>query len=148
VECDDDDDDDSDWEAGDCEGKVPHVFREGVARVAASWRGGFVVVGWEVEGFQTSALTTLGLSGEERFDSMTYWGPKQRKHSWNAVTFLENLASACPLEVEPAAETRIRAFMAWRPVAGPEALVLERQELRGPTERRGLTEVESGDGKL
>jgi hypothetical protein len=75
---------------------------------------------------------------------MIYWWPKPRKHSWNAVTFLENLASACPLEVEPAAERLIRVLLAWRPVAGPEALVLEGAGAAGASRCEGAARADGG----
>ena len=89
-----------------------------------------------------SSLEKLGLTPREYNEFIVYWLPQMQANPYNLITFQSDAyTQAARLAIEPAPDTLLRVFMAWKPLEEP--VELPPQELAGP-ERSGFTVVEWG----
>ena len=88
------------------------------------------------------ALEKLGLTRREANEFIVYWLPLMEQNPYNVITFqTEAYTEAAALHIDPAPDTLLRVFMAWR---GSDSFVeLTPQTLTAPA-RTGFTVVEWG----
>lgn len=123
-----------------------YLFWEGESDWTPDLGSGFCVAGADTAEFLEGALRDLGLTDREADDFITYWLPRMQGNPYNLIAFQgEAYADAARLEVDPAPDTVIRVFMAWRPLDAP--VDVGPQELSAP-ERTGFAVVEWGGTEL
>lgn len=123
-----------------------YLFWEGETYADYDLSRGFCVKGEETAAFLENALSQLGLTRREANEFIVYWLPLMEGNPYNIISFQTDVyTEAAKLEVQPAPDTLIRVFMAWR--AADSFLELPEQELMAP-ERAGFTVVEWGGTKL
>ena len=92
------------------------------------------------------ALARLGLTRAEANEFIIYWLPRMEGSAYNLLSFQqEAYTDSAVLTVEPAPDTVLRVFLAWKPLEEP--VELPAQQLTAP-ERRGFTLVEWGGSQL
>ncbi|MBQ3592329.1 MAG: hypothetical protein II979_10335, partial [Clostridia bacterium] len=118
------------------------LFWEGVSDIEYDFSEGFCVPGEDTAAFLEDALAKLGLNQREANEFIIYWLPRMEKNPCNLISFqTEAYTDNAVLTVEPAPDTMIRVFMAWKPLAEP--VEIEPQTLTAP-ERTGFVVVEWG----
>ena len=127
----------------DADGRqYPYLFWEGSSNATYDFRRGFVVAGEDTAEFLEEKLAYLGLSDTEAADFITYWLPKMQDNEYNLIAFQGRAyTDVSRLDVDPAPDTVIRVFMAWKPVDGDMGLP-EQGLPKG--KRSGFTVVEWG----
>ena len=100
------------------------------------------MAGEDTAAFLEGALEQLGLTEREANEFIVYWLPRMEGNAYNLVSFQnEAYTDSAALTIDPAPDTLIRVFMAWKPLS--TAVTIEEQELK-PVERNGFTVVEWG----
>lgn len=123
-----------------------YLYWEGVTYAEYDFSSGFCVAGKDTAAFLERSLAELGLTRREANEFIVYWLPQMQDNAYNLISFqTENYASAARLSVDPAPDTLIRVFMAWKP--SDTYLKIEEQELASP-ERIGFTVVEWGGTRI
>ena len=103
---------------------------------------GFCVKGEDTAVFLEEALEKLGLNRKEANEFIVYWLPLMEQNPYNIISFQTDIyTDAATLKIDPAPDTLIRVFMAWK--ASDAFVELPEQELTAP-ERIGYTVVEWG----
>ena len=103
---------------------------------------GFCVAGEDTAAFLEDVLNQLGLTRQEANEFIVYWLPQMEENPYNLIAFQREVyMEAAQLTLEPAPDTLLRVFMAWKPLEKP--VEIPAQELTGP-ERVGFTAVEWG----
>lgn len=119
-----------------------YLFWEGVDNAEYDFTQGFCVAGSNTAPFLEDALRQLGLAREEANEFIVYWLPKLEGNAYNLIAFQSDAyTESAQLTIDPAPDTLIRVFMAWKPVE--HAVELPPQTLTAP-EREGFTVVEWG----
>jgi len=122
------------------------LYWEGISPVEFDMSCGFVVPGVETAAFLEKALAQLGLTEKESNEFIIYWLPLMQDTPFNLITFQsEAYTRTAALHIDPAPDTLIRVFMAWKPLNQP--VELRPQVLTAP-ERRGFTAVEWGGTRI
>lgn len=118
------------------------LFWEGESNVQYDMTKGFVVSGADTEEFLEDALYKLGLNEREANEFIIYWLPKMEHNEYNLISFQSDVYTEnAKLIIEPAPDTLIRVFMAYKPLS--ETIEIEPQTLSGVS-REGFTVVEWG----
>ena len=87
-------------------------------------------------------ISRLGLTRAEANECIIYWLPRMAGSAYNLLSFQqEAYTDSAVLTVEPAPDTVLRVFLAWKPLEEP--VELPAQQLTAP-ERRGVPLVEWG----
>ena len=103
---------------------------------------GFCVAGEDTAAFLEDALARLGLTRAEANEFIIYWLPQMQDKAYNLISFQQEVyTDSAKLAIDPAPETLLRVFMAWKP--SEQFVDLPAQELSAP-ERVGFTVVEWG----
>ena len=119
---------------------------EGISRAEFDLSSGFCVRGEDTAAFLEDALARLGLTRAEANEFIIYWLPRMEGSAYNLLSFQqEAYTDSAVLTVEPAPDTVLRVFLAWKPLEEP--VELPAQQLTAP-ERRGFTLVEWGGSQL
>ena len=119
-----------------------YLFWEGLDNASYDFSEGFCVAGSETAAFLEDALARLGLTRREANEFIVYWLPQMQENPYNLIAFQsEAYTQTAQLSIDPAPDTLLRVFMAWKPLDGP--VELPEQALTGP-ERLGFTAVEWG----
>jgi len=93
------------------------LFWEGISHVPYDMTEGFVVAGEETEAFLEDTLKTLGLTDKEANEFIIYWLPRMEGNPYNLISFQQGLyTDNAQLTVEPAPDTVLRVFMAYKPL--------------------------------
>lgn len=122
------------------------LFWEGVSYVPYDMSEGFVVAGEETEAFLEDTLKTLGLTDKEANEFIIYWLPRMEDNAYNLISFRqEDYTDNAKLTVEPAPDTVLRVFMAYKPLKTPIQIPSQRLQT---TERTGFTLVEWGGTEI
>ena len=122
------------------------LYWEGMADIDYDFTEGFVVAGEDTAAFLEDALAKLGLNRREANEFIVYWLPHMESNDYNLIAFQSDAyTDNAALAIEPAPDTLIRVFMAWKPVDAP--MEIEPQELTSP-ERTGFTAVEWGGTRV
>lgn len=118
------------------------LFWEGVSDVEYDLSSGFVVPGEETAAFLEESLAALGLTEKEANEFIIYWLPRMEGNPYNLISFQhERYTENAVLTVDPAPDSVLRVFMAWKGLDAP--VEVEPQTLSG-AERTGFTVVEWG----
>lgn len=127
----------------DQEGQVyNYLYWEGESFDRYDMSRGFCVRGVDTAAFLEEALEQLGLTRREANEFMVYWLPQMEGNAYNVICFQgDAYTDMAKLTVEPAPDTVIRVFMAWRP--SQVFVDIPAQALTAP-ERTGFTVVEWG----
>lgn len=122
------------------------LFWEGVTPVRYDFSTGFVVPGAETEAFLEGALAKLGLSDREAEEFIIFWLPRMEGNAYNLISFQQEIyTDSARLEIDPAPDTLIRVFMAWKALEAP--VEVPAQQLSAPA-REGFTAVEWGGSEV
>ena len=123
-----------------------YLYWEGLTAVRWDMSKGFCVKGEDTAAFLEQALEKLGLSRREANEFIIYWLPLMEQNPYNIISFQTDAYTvAAELEIDPAPDTLIRVFMAWK--ASDAFTALPAQELTTP-ERTGFTVVEWGGTEI
>ena len=122
------------------------LFWEGISQADYDLSAGFVVPGEETAVFLENALSQLGLTEREANEFILYWLPRMEGNAYNLISFQqEAYTETAALTIDPAPDTLLRVFMAWKGLEEPVDLPPQTLE---PTERTGFTVVEWGGAEL
>ena len=118
------------------------LFWEGESDIKYDLSRGFVVSGRETKTFLEESLATLGLTDKEANEFIIYWLPRMEGNPYNLSSFQNEIyAENAKLNIDPAPDSVLRVFMAWKGL--DKAIVVEEQVLES-FERTGFTVVEWG----
>ena len=107
---------------------------------------GFCVKGSETAKFLSDVLQRLGLSAREANEFIIFWLPRMQENAYNLISFQsEAYIESAKLMIDPAPDTLIRVFMAYKPLE--KAVDIEAQEIATPA-RNGFTVVEWGGSEI
>lgn len=119
-----------------------YLFWEGKDNIEYDFSQGFCVAGGDTAAFLEDALSQLGLTRQEANEFMVYWLPRMEENPYNLIAFqTDAYTDAARLTIDPAPDTLLRVFMAWKPLTDP--VEISPQELTA-SERSGFTAVEWG----
>lgn len=119
-----------------------YLYWEGDMDVNYDFSKGFCVKGKDTAAFLEEALEKAGLTRREANEFIVYWLPVMEDNPYNLIAFQkEAYTSHAELNINPAPDTQIRVFMAWKPLMEP--VEIEPQEFDAP-KREGFTVVEWG----
>ena len=122
------------------------LFWEGIIDRQFDLSTGFCVAGADTAVFLEDALAQLGLTEREANEFIIYWLPRMEGNPYNLISFqTDAYTESAGLTIDPAPDTLIRVFMAWKGLEGP--VEVEPQTLTAP-ERTGFTAVEWGGAEL
>ena len=123
-----------------------YLYWEGVSDAEYDFSQGFCVPGGDTAAFLEDALADLGLTRREANEFIVYWLPRMEGNAYNLISFQTSAyTDRARLTVDPAPDTVLRVFMAWRPLSAPADI--PPQALTAP-ERTGFTLVEWGGAEL
>ncbi len=118
------------------------LFWEGRSNASFDLSSGFVVAGEETRAFLESALAQLGLTDREANEFIIYWLPQMEGNAYNLISFQqEAYTDAAVLQIDPAPDSLLRVFMAWKALETPVELPAQ---VLPSFERVGFTVVEWG----
>ena len=118
------------------------LFWEGVTDRTYDFSNGFCVAGEDTAAFLEDALAQLGLTDKEADEFIIYWLPKMEHNPYNLISFQTTAyTDGAELTIDPAPDTLIRVFMAWRGLDKP--VEIAPQTFTAPS-RTGFTAVEWG----
>jgi len=119
-----------------------YLYWEGETDAQYDFSKGFCVKGEDTAAFLEEALEQLGLTRREANEFIVFWLPMMEVNPYNLIAFQTDVyTEAAKLTVNPAPDTLLRVFMAWK--SAEEFVELPEQELSAP-ERTGFTVVEWG----
>ena len=119
-----------------------YLFWEGTSNIDFDFSKGFVVKGADTERFLRQKLAYLGLTPKEYNDFIVYWLPQMQNNKYNLISFQnERYQENAKLEINPAPDSILRVFMAYKPL--DHNATVEEEKLI-PFERTGFTVVEWG----
>ena len=119
-----------------------YLYWEGENSVSYDFSSGYCVAGSDTASFLEDALRQLGLTRQEANEFIVYCLPLMKENPYNLIAFQSDVyTQAAQLSVDPAPDTVIRVFMAWKPLK--EAVEIPAQDLPAP-DRTGFTVVEWG----
>ena len=122
------------------------LFWEGETDTEYDFSTGFCVAGADTAAFLEGALADLGLTEKEANEFIIYWLPKMEGNAYNLISFQqEAYTDNAVLTIDPAPDTLIRVFMAWKGLDQP--VEVQPQSLTAP-ERVGFTAVEWGGTEI
>ena len=122
------------------------LFWEGIIDRQFDLSAGFCVAGEGTAAFLEDALARLGLTEREANEFIIYWLPRMEGNPYNLISFqTDAYTDAAELTIDPAPDTLIRVFMAWKGLEQP--VEIPAQELTAPA-RTGFTAVEWGGAEL
>lgn len=122
------------------------LFWEGVTETQYDMTKGFVVAGGDTETFLETALAEMGLTDKETNEFIIYWLPQMEGNAYNLISFQQQVyTDSAVLSIEPAPDSILRVFMAWKPIDGP--IEIEPQEFVS-FEREGFALIEWGGAKV
>ena len=122
------------------------LFWEGITEAEYDFSTGFCVAGEDTAAFLEDALDRLGLTEREADEFIIYWLPKLEGNPYNLLSFqTEAYTDSAGLTIDPAPDTLIRVFLAWKGLDAP--VEVEPQKLTAP-ERAGFTAVEWGGAEV
>ena len=119
-----------------------YLYWEGVSDTDYDFSEGYCVAGSDTAAFLEDSLAKLGLTRQEANEFIVYWLPMMQENPYNLISFqTDAYTQAAQLAIDPAPDTLLRVFMAWKP--SDTAVDIPAQTLRAPA-RSGFTAVEWG----
>ena len=123
-----------------------YLYWEGVSRTGYDFSQGFCVPGRDTAAFLEDTLATLGLNRREANEFIVYWLPHMEGNAYNLIAFqTSSYTDHARLTADPAPDTVLRVFMAWKPL--DRSVELPPQTLAAPV-RTGFTLVEWGGAEI
>ena len=123
-----------------------YLYWEGMSAADYDFSQGFCVPGGDTAAFLEDALADLGLNRREANEFIVYWLPRMEGNPYNLIAFQgAAYTDRAQLTVDPAPDTVLRVFMAWKPLSAPADI--PPQALAAPS-RAGFTVVEWGGAEL
>lgn len=123
-----------------------YLYWEGESAAAYDFSEGFCVAGSDTAAFLEKALARLGLTRREANEFIVYWLPLMQNNPCNLISFQTDAYTGhAGLTIDPAPDTLIRVFMAWKPAETGQDI--HEQTLNAP-DRTGFTVVEWGGCKV
>ena len=99
-----------------------YLYWEGTDTIAYDFSQGFCVAGTDTAAFLEDALAQLGLTRREANEFIVYWLPQMQENPYNLIAFQsDRYTQAAKLTIDPAPDTLLRVFMAWKPL-GTQAM--------------------------
>ena len=124
---------------------VSHVTKkywEGETNAQWDMTKGFCIKGEDTAAFLEDALEKLGLNRKEANEFIVYWLPIMEQNPYNIISFQTAVyIDAAELQIDPAPDTLIRVFMAWK---ATDAFVEQPEQKLTTPERFGFSVVEWG----
>lgn len=122
------------------------LFWEGVTETQYDMTKGFVVAGKDTEAFLETTLAEIGLTDKEANEFIIYWLPQMEGNAYNLISFQRQAyTDSAELTVDPAPDSILRVFMAWKPIDEPIEIAPQYFE---NFEREGFTVVEWGGARV
>ena len=122
------------------------LFWEGVTDAEYDFSTGFCVSGQDTADFLEDALARLGLTDREADEFIIYWLPRMEGNAYNLISFQSTAyTNSAALTIDPAPDTLIRVFMAWKGLDRPVGIPA--QTLTA-VERIGFSAVEWGGAEV
>lgn len=119
-----------------------YLFWEGNGQLDVDFSEGFVIKGEDTAAFLQKTLSNMGLTPKEYNDFIVYWLPYMQDNAYNLISFQqENYTQQAKLDIQPAPDSVLRVFMAFRPLEKPVEVTPQKLQ---PFERNGFTVVEWG----
>ena len=120
-----------------------YLFWEGVTNsFTADFSKGFCVKGEDTTKFLQTILPKMGLTPKEYNEFIVYWAPLMQENEYNLISFqTDNYEANAPLHINPAPDSILRVYMAYKPLTSP--VEIEPQTFES-FERTGFTVVEWG----
>ena len=119
-----------------------YLYWEGESKTQYDFSEGFCVKGEDTAKFLEDALSKLGLNRKEANEFIVYWLPLMESNPYNIISFQTDVyTDSAKLEVNPAPDTMIRVFMAYK--GADNYVEIPAQNLTAPN-RTGFTVVEWG----
>ena len=123
-----------------------YLFWEAKMNTEYDFSQGFCVRGEDTARFLRDILARMGLAPREYNEFIVYWYPLMKDNAYNLISFQgENYENAAELTVNPAPDSVLRVFMAWKAVDSP--VDIEPQSF-SPFIREGFTLVEWGGSEI
>lgn len=123
-----------------------YLYWEGVSRTEYDFSQGFCVPGRDTAAFLEDTPATLGLNRREANEFIVYWLPHMEGNAYNLIAFqTSSYTDHARLTADPAPDTVLRVFMAWKPL--DRSVELPPQTLAAPV-RTGFTLVEWGGAEI
>ena len=123
-----------------------YLYWEGVTHADYDFSSGFCVAGADTAAFLEDALAQLGLTRREANEFIVYWLPHMEGNAYNLIAFqTSSYTDHARLTADPAPDTVLRVFMAWKPL--DRSVELPPQTLAAPV-RTGFTLVEWGGAEI
>ena len=123
-----------------------YLYWEGKDNVKYDFSQGFCVPGRDTAAFLEDTLATLGLNRREANEFIVYWLPHMEGNAYNLIAFqTSSYTDHARLTADPAPDTVLRVFMAWKPL--DRSVELPPQTLAAPV-RTGFTLVEWGGAEI
>ena len=123
-----------------------YLYWEGVSRTEYDFSQGFCVPGRDTAAFLEDTLATLGLNRREANEFIVYWLPHMEGNASNLIAFqTSSYTDHARLTADPAPDTVLRVFMAWKPL--DRSVELPPQTLAALV-RTGFTLVEWGGAEI
>ena len=122
------------------------LFWEGKSDADYDFSTGFCVAGKDTAVFLEWALAQLGLTEREANEFIIYWLPRMAGNAYNLVSFQgAAYTDSAELSIDPAPDTVVRVFMAWKGLDQPEKITPQKLTA---VERTGFTVVEWGGSEV
>ena len=123
-----------------------YLYWEGKDNVEYDFSQGACVAGEDTAAFLEGALSQLGLTRREANEFIVYWLPHMEGNAYNLIAFqTSSYTDHARLTADPAPDTVLRVFMAWKPL--DRSVELPPQTLAAPV-RTGFTLVEWGGAEI
>ena len=123
-----------------------YLYWEGKDNVEYDFSQGACVAGEDTAAFLEDALSQLGLTRREANEFIVYWLPHMEGNAYNLIAFqTSSYTDHARLTADPAPDTVLRVFMAWKPL--DRSVELPPQTLAAPV-RTGFTLVEWGGAEI
>lgn len=123
-----------------------YLYWEGEIAADYDLSEGFCVKGEETSAFLEKALQKLGLNRREANEFIIYWLPMMEQNPYNIISFQQECyTDAARLKINPAPDTLIRVFMAWK--RAESKIELPPQTLSAPA-RKGFCAIEWGGSEI
>ena len=123
-----------------------YLYWEGEIDTEYDFSKGFCIAGKDTAVFLEDVLAELGLNRREANEFIIYWLPQMEQNEYNIIAFQhEAYTEGAELLIDPAPDTLIRVFMAWKP--SDKLIEIVPQQLENP-ERVGFTVIEWGGSQV
>ena len=123
-----------------------YLYWEAEQQADFDFSRGFCVAGADTAAFLEEVLAQIGLNRAEANEFIVYWLPQMEKNAYNLIAFQDEAYTVgAQLQIDPAPESLLRVFMAWKPLSAP--VTVEPQTFV-PFVRSGFTAVEWGGAQI